>query len=223
MVSLPVGSDPKIGRVAAFLANIGVNSAHAARSPRRTDGSFLVLPIPEAVPWGPPMRRLSDPGLEDLRDAAPPGWAGRPVHLDPDFRSPVPTYGDNCRTAGRAFSLRRAGPGDVIWFAARLHGAEAKGLHLVGRLIVDAVLADVTKDPGRGWWDRNAHVLRGRATGMWNSFWVFQGAPGSGWLPRAIPVGRRTLEALFGACSWPDHASEQQVIAWHTRAVRRIA
>ena len=219
----PASASLRSGPVAAFLANIGVNASHTARSPLHADGSFLVLPIPEAGAWAAPMRRLQDPDLAELASAAPERWLGRPVHLDPDLSASTPTYGDNCRTAGRAFSLRRAKPGDGIWFAARLHGLGSAGLHLVGRLEIAAVAADVCEDPGPGWWDRNAHVLRARATGVWNSFWVFQGTDRSGWLPRAIPLRLRTVEDLFGHCAWPPHATEQQVIAWHTRAVRRIA
>jgi len=85
--------------MAAFLANVGVNAAHRVRSPLHPDGSFELLPIPEKEPWAPPMLRL--PGI----------WAGRAVHLDPDLAGRPPTYGDNCRTAGRAFSLRQAPPG----------------------------------------------------------------------------------------------------------------
>lgn len=211
--------------MAAFLANIGVNAAHAARSRLNPDGSFTVLPIPEKSPATAPMRTLADPDLADLAGLAPANWRSKAVHLDPDFRSDPPTYGDNCRTAGRAFNLRRAQRGDVIWFAARLHdaGGGAARLHLVGRLEIADIAADVTTDPGPGWWDRNAHVLRARATKDWNSFWVFRGTRDSGWLPSAPPITRPLLEQLFGAWEWPAHASEQQVIAWHTRAVRRIA
>lgn len=212
--------------MSAFLANIGANAAHAARSPLYADGSFTVLPIPEAGTTGPPMRTLADEDLADLAELAPPTWRARhsAVHLDPDFRSDPPTYGDNCRTAGRAFNLRRAQPLDVIWFIARLHRGRSAAVHLVGKLTIDAIAEDMTDDPGPGWWDRNAHVLRGRATGTWNSFWVFKGVrEESRWLPYAIPVTRATLESLLGPKDWPPHASEQQVIAWHTRAIRRIA
>jgi putative DNA base modification enzyme with NMAD domain len=210
--------------VAAYLANVGVNAAHSARSPLNDDGSFTVLPIPEAGPARAPMRSLGDPDLQDLARLAPPSWRSRAVHLDPDFRSASPTYGDNCRTAARAFNLRRAEPGDVIWFVARLHDPrQSAALHVVGKLQVARVLRDVTEDPGPGWWDANAHVRRGRATYAWNSFWVFEGTQDSGWLPVAIKLTRPTLESLFGLWDWPSRATEQQVIAWHTRAVRRIA
>src|SRR5215831_13213019 len=76
--------------MAAFLANVGVNAAHRVRSPLFPDGSFVVYPIPEAQPWAPPMRRL------------PEVWDDRAVHIDPDLDGNPPTYGDNCRTAGRA-------------------------------------------------------------------------------------------------------------------------
>lgn len=212
--------------MAAFLANIGVNAAHTARSPLAADGSFTVLPIPETTAARPPMRTLADADLADLAELAPPSWRSRTraVHLDPDFRSDPPTYGDNCRTAGRAFNLRRAQPLDVIWFIARLHDGCSGAMQLVGKLTIEAIAQDITTDPGPGWWDRNAHVLRGRATNAWNSFWLFKGIRHeSGWLPYALPLTRATLEALLGPKQWPAHASEQQVIAWHTRAIRRIA
>src|ERR1700752_1181419 len=91
--------------MAAFLANVGVNASHSVNSPLRADGTFELLPIPETVPWRPPMVR---------------GWRNKGVHRDPDFPSPPATYGDNCRRAGRAFSLRRARKGDLIVFIARL-------------------------------------------------------------------------------------------------------
>ncbi|HEX6488985.1 MAG TPA: hypothetical protein VF137_08980 [Candidatus Dormibacteraeota bacterium] len=209
--------------MAAFLANVGVNASHAARSPLRSDGSFTVLPIPERGQGASPMRHLDDAELQDLAALAPLSWRTRAVHLDPDFRTDPPTYGDNCRTAGRAFSLRRALPGDVIWFAARLHPAAAPpSLHLVAQLTIDAIEPDVTSDPGPGWWDGNAHVRRARANLSWDSFWVFRGAEPSGWLPAAIPFTRALAQQLFGPWEWPSTATEQQVIAWHTRAVRRI-
>ncbi len=210
--------------MAAFLANVGVNSSHAARSPLRADGTFHLLPIPERVPWASPMRRLSDPDLAPLSDIAPPRWRDRPVHLDPDFSSAVPTYGDNCRRAGRAFSLRKTVPGDVLIFIARL--AEPTGrarFHLVGKLVVDAVLPDVTCDPGPGWWDANAHVRRARAHGHWDSFWVFRGGAGSHLLETGRPFTRVEAESVFGPeWAWDTGRTELQTIASHTRAVRRL-
>ena len=204
-----------------FLANVGVNAGHAARSPLFADGSFELLPIPEPRPWRVPMLRLRD--LPHLRVRAPRSWRNRAVHLDPDFNSPTPTYGDNCRRAGRAFSLRRAQVGDLIFFLARLQPADGNAaFHLVGCLDIEDSLTDVTRDPGPGWWDANAHVRRARATNLWDSFWVFKGGGDSRLFTRAIPFTRFETVAVFGETHWPGHRSEQQIIGSYTRAVRRI-
>src|SRR5260370_23236477 len=132
--------------MAAFLANVGVNSAHAARSPLFADGRFVLLPIPERDPWAPPMLRLGD--ISGLAAHAPAAWRERAVHLDPDFSEPTPTYGDNCRPSGRAFSLRRAASGGLIAVLARLHPPRGPpGFHVLGGVAVCAVLADSTSDP----------------------------------------------------------------------------
>jgi hypothetical protein len=198
--------------MAAFLANVGVNAAHRVSSPLLPDGSFLLRPIPEVQAWAPPMLRL------------PEVWGDRAVHLDPDLAGDPPTYGDNCRTAGRAFSLRKAVPGDLICFLARLQPeAEPASFHLVGVLRLSEIAADLTGDPGPGWWDANAHLRRARAGAGWNSFWVFRGRYGSRLLPRAVRFGRREAEATLGpGLRWPAHRSEQQTIGSYTRAVRRL-
>ncbi len=153
----------------------------------------------------------------------PQVWGGRAVHQDPDFDSAVPTYGDNCRTAGRAFALRRARSGDLIVFLARLHDADGRaGFHLVASLEIGAVLADVAADPGPGWWDGNAHVLRARATGAWNQFWVFRGTLRSRRFPYSRALDRGLAGALLPDISWPPTRTELQVIGSHTRAVRRL-
>jgi hypothetical protein len=209
--------------VAAFLANVGVNAGHAARSPLFDDGTFALLPIPERCPWREPMLRFRD--LARLHIYVPGSWCQLAAHLDPDLTSLAPTYGDNCRRAGRAFSLRRAQRGDLIVFLARLHATDNRaGFHLVGHLEVDDVLADVNREPGPGWWDGNAHVRRARATGRWDEFWVFKGTPNSGPLERAITFGRRETELLFGEARtrWPSHRTEPQIIGSYTRAVRRV-
>jgi len=206
--------------VAAFLANVGVNAAHRARSPLFGDGSFALLPIPEHLPWRKPMLRVRD--LPQVRLHAPRRWSDIAVHLDPDLTSTVATYGDNCRRAGRAFSLRRAQPGDIVVFLARLHGAEP-GFHLVGLLEIAEALRDVTEDPGPGWWDDNAHVRRARAGAEWDRFWVFRGTKRSRLFDRAIPFTRKETAALFGpTCRWPSHRTELQTIGSYPRAVRRV-
>jgi len=200
--------------MAVFLANVGANAAHRVRSPLHQDGSFLLHPIPEPDPWREPMRRL------------PAVWGDRAVHLDPDLDGDPPTYGDNCRTAGRAFSLRRAEPGDAIVFIARLHPAAGgpPGFFLVGRLDVAEVRRDVTADPGPGWWDGNAHVRRGRAIGRWNSFWLFRGDDRSRYLDRAVPFGRMEADHVFeSGLHWRAGRTDLQTIGSATRAVRRLA
>lgn len=199
--------------MAAYLANIGANSSHRVRSPLLPDGTFVLVPIPETLSWAPPMRRL------------PEVWGDAAVHLDPDLSGDPPTYGDNCRSAGRAFSLRRAEPGDVIVFMARLHPTtgDRAGFYLVGSLTVTEVKADVTADPGSGWWEANAHVRRARAGAPWNSFWVFQGGRCSRFFDRAVPFRRLEADWVFGATwNWRPDRTDLQTIASYTRAVRRL-
>jgi hypothetical protein len=209
--------------VAAFLANVGTNSSHAARSPVFEDGSFLLMPIPERDEWSPPMLRLSD--VPGLAAHAPAAWKSRAVHLDPDLSAALPTYGDNCRRAGRAFSLRKAAAGDLIVFLARLHPENATpGFHLVGCLSIDDAIIDVTADPGKGWWDCNAHVRRARATGRWDSFWVFKGAAEkTRAFTKAHRFARDEAESVFGrGWQWRLSRTELQTIGSYTRAVRRV-
>ena len=208
--------------MAVFLANVGVNAAHSARSPLFPDRSFTLLPIPERHEWRPPMLRIRD--LKALAHHAPRSWLDRAVHLDPDLSSAHQTYGDNCRRAGRAFSLRRAKPGDLIVFFARLQPTHGEpGFHLVGCLAIEDAITDVQEDPGSGWWDGNAHIRRARATDTWDEFWVFKGATSSHTFERAVPFGRQQAETVLGAdLSWPSHRTELQTIGSYTRAVRRI-
>jgi hypothetical protein len=208
--------------VAAFLANVGVNASHTARSPLFEDGTFELLPIPERHPWRRPMLRLRD--LARLHIYAPRSWRDLAVHVDPDLASVTPTYGDNCRNAGRAFSLRRAEPGDLIVFLARLQPENTPAaFHLVGCLEIENALEDVIRDPGPGWWDGNAHVRRARASGTWDSFWVFGGTSRSRLLGRAVPFTRAEMARVLGpSTTWPAHRTELQTIGSHTRAVRRI-
>ncbi len=208
--------------MAVFLANVGVNSAHAAHSPLFDDGTFELLPIPERHPWRPPMLRLAD--LADKGTYAPPSWGTRAVHLDPDLDTPQPTYGDNCRRAGRAFSLRRARVGDLIAFLARLQPRDqAAGFHLVGCLEIEDSLEDVSRDPGPGWWDANAHVRRARATGTWEEFWVFKGTPTTRLFRRAVPFRLGEAQTVFGnTLRRRAHRTELQTIGSYTRAVRRV-
>jgi hypothetical protein len=207
--------------VAAYLANVGVNAGHAAASPLFEDGTFELIPIPESLPWRPPMLRFAD----IAGSTVPTSWNTRAAHLDPDLAGPAPTYGDNCRTAGRAFSLRRAQRGDLIAFVARLKDRQdAATFHIVGCLVIEDVVADVTADPGEGWWDANAHVRRARAHGAWNSFWVFRGAAtGTRIFEKAVPFARDQATTVFGdGWLWRSKRTELQTIGSYTRAVRRV-
>jgi len=209
--------------VAAFLANVGANSSHAARSPMFGDGSFVLVPIPERDSWAPPMLRVGD--VAGLAAHAPAAWGNKAIHLDPDLSAPTPTYGDNCRRAGRAFSLRRAAAGDLIVFLARLHPENSPpSFHLVGCLSIEDALIDMTADPGPGWWDCNAHVRRARATGRWDSFWVFKGASeNTRAFAKAHRFARDEAESVFGpGWQWRASRTELQTIGSYTRAVRRV-
>ncbi len=202
--------------MAAYLANVGATAAHRVASTLNPDGSFTLAPIPEPVAWAPPMLRYRDlPALAEV--PVPRTWLDRAVHADPDLAGRPATYGDNCSTAGRAFSLRRAQPGDLVVFAARVAGA----IRLVGALEVDAVLRDVGAEPGPGWWDGNAHLRRARATGAWNGFWVFRGSDRSGLFRRALLLDRQLAGTLL-PIAWNPRRTEQQSLASHTRAVRRL-
>ena len=199
--------------MAVYLANVGANASHRARSPLFADGSFVLYPIPEPQAWRPPMQRLPDV------------WGDLAVHADPDLEGDPPTYGDNCRTAGRAYSLRRAETGDAIVFVARLHpvSGDQPGFYLVGSLCVAEVKPDLTADPGPGWWDGNAHVRRARAGGPWNSFWIFRGDGRSRYFDRAIPFRRDEADHVFaGAWRWPEDRSDLQTIGSYTRSIRTI-
>ena len=206
--------------MAAFLANVGVNAGHAAESPIFEGGRFELIPIPEAQPWRQPMLRFADITTRSV----PASWAARAAHVDPDLNTTTPTYGDNCRTAGRAFSLRRAERGDLIAFVARLRTQDGHaGFHMVGCLHIDDVLQDVTHEPGKGWWDTNAHVRRARAHNDWNSFWVFRGGAGSRLFDSAVPFTRAEAAHVFGdTWLWRANRTELQTIGSYTRAVRRV-
>src|SRR5690242_17821333 len=87
----------------AFLANVGANASHRARSPIFADRRFELVPIPEAVDLDGPalvrfgdLRCFNDPD-RPLSAYLPPDWRARAAHYDPEFDTN--TYGDNCRRA----------------------------------------------------------------------------------------------------------------------------
>jgi hypothetical protein len=116
-------------------------------------------------------------------------------------------------------------PGDTIVFMARLHPRcdDPPGFFLVGSLSIAEIRADLTADPGPGWWDRNAHVCHARAVGRWNSFWVFRGDGRSRYFDRAVPFRRAETDQVFGGTwTWRDERTELQTIGSYTRTVRRL-
>src|SRR5260370_29851161 len=65
----------------------------------------------------------------------------------------------------------------------------------------------MTADPGPGWWDCNAHVRRARASGRWDSFWVFKGAAEkTRAFAKALRFARDEAESVFGR-GWQWRAS----------------
>lgn len=138
--------------VRLFVANVGVNSADAAkrglRSPVFADGRFELIPIKEPEEYrglagSPKYRDLPGWTVHDPRLAAfvPERFWSYTVHHDPDFE--CVTYGDLVGPrASRASNLSEVVPGDDLWFVARLwsfDGGRFIGdgeFFLVGRLAV---------------------------------------------------------------------------------------
>jgi len=107
----------------------------------------------------------------------------------------------------------------------RLHPANSPpSFHLVGCLSIEEALIDMTADPGPGWWDCNAHVRRARATGRWDSFWVFKGAAEkTRAFAKAHRFERDEAESVFGrGWRWRPSRTDLQTIGSYTRAVRRV-
>lgn len=162
-------------------------------------GVFVYVPIPDAGPFHPGMRRayssLRTP-LSELARAVgcaddptlrlPAHLARRAMHLDPDFDRL--TYGDNGDRRGRGVAA--LAPGDLIVFFAGLRPVGALGpgslcYALIGLYTVAEVvrLPDVTRDR----WDDNAHTRRRRHH---PGDVIVRARPGdSGRLRRALPIG----------------------------------
>ena len=231
---------PPDSRSRVFLVNVGANASHAVRSPLFPDGSFELLPIPEDrdrwAPTLPAYARIpcwNDPS-ESLGRYVPDRHRGTLVHDDPEFRSR--TYGDNPNRSSRAAGLRACGPGDYLFFLARLtphdgaRFAGAPGFFLVGFFLVDAVLRDVTAYPHGADFARfgaNAHVRRAAYhRAALDAFWVWGGSPsGSLRFPKAVPLTREVCDAaLRDARSrpwrWGSGRTELQRIGSYTRSAR---
>ncbi len=225
-----------------FLVNVGANASHPVRSPLFPDGSFEVLPIPEErehwAPTLPAYARIpcwNDPS-ESLGQYVPDHYRATLVHDDPEFRTF--TYGDNPNHSPRAAGLRPCGPGDYLFFVARLtphDGARffgAPGFFLVGFFLVDGVLRDVTDYPHGEDFARfgaNAHVRRATYhRGALDSFWVWSGSPSESvrfW--NAVPLTRSTCDVALRSArgkpwKWGHGRTDLQWIGSYTRSARLV-
>jgi hypothetical protein len=239
---------PRTGRRAEdgriFLVNVGVNASHGGiRSPIFSDGTFEMLPIPEerslwapTLPAYPKLTCFNDPD-ETLANYVSDRYRNVRLHDDPEFRTF--TYGDNPNTAPRAAGLRACGPGDYLFFVARLVRYEggrflkdAAGFYLVGYLLVEEVLEDVTVFlKGRDFtvFGRNAHVQRAvYHRKALDGFWVWKGSPErSKRFHYAVPLDRALCESTLcdangSAWRWDSSRSELQVIGSYTRSGRMV-
>ena len=235
----PVPVDP---RSRIFLVNVGANASHAVRSPLFPDGSFELLPIPEErerwAPTLPAYARIpcwNDPS-ESLGRYVPDRYRGTLVHDDPEFRTF--TYGDNPNRSPRATGLRRCGPGDYLFFLARLSlhdGTQfigSPGFFLIGFFLVKDVLRDVTEYPHGEDFARfgaNAHVRRATYhRSALDSFWVWSGSPSNSVrFPKAVPLTRQVCDATLRDArgepwNWGPGRTELQRIGSYTRSARLV-
>ena len=232
---------PGTDKPSIFLANVGANSSHRFLSPLFDDGTFEFITIPEEqFAAGPHSVRYRDLlSHYDPNDSLARWIPGRlldaATHFDPEFGTN--TYGDNCERAPRAFGLKEARPGDLMFFLVRLaRCSEGRftgktGFFLIGFIEVESVFRAPSDPAGAASPDRyaaNAHVRRAMNNGRWwDGFWVFAGTDRSTRFERAVPVDRtfadRVLRTATGEpYTWSTNRSELQVIGSYTRACRRI-
>ena len=226
-----------------FLVNVGVNASHGSiRSPLFSDGTFELLPIPEAralwsptLPAYPKLACFNDP-TETLATYVSDHYRNIRLHDDPEFRTF--TYGDNPNASPRAAGLRACGPGDYLFFVARLVPyADGRfrgdpGFYLVGFLLVEEVLKDVTVFPnGRDFtlFGANAHVRRAAYhRNALDGFWVWKGSSErSSRLRYAVPLDRAMCQATLRDARgtpwrWDAGRSDLQVIGSYTRSGRMV-
>ena len=226
------------------MVNVGVNASHGAlRSPIFPDGTFEFLSIPEerglwspTLPAYPKLAAHNDLD-KTLADYAPVSrWNDR-LHDDPEFRTF--TYGDNPQTTGRGAGLKSCGPGDYIFFLARLVGHDGgtrftgpAGFYLIGFFRVAEVLRDVETYPtGRDFtvFGANAHIRRAAYhAGALNKFWVWKGDPDASLrLPIAVPLDHELaestlLDAQRRPWTWSADRTELQTIGSYTRSGRLV-
>lgn len=232
---------PNAYKPSIFLANVGANSSHRFLSPLFDDGTFEFITIPEEPSAAGPhsvryrdLRSYYDAG-ESLARWVPDRLLDAATHFDPEFGSN--TYGDNCERAPRAFGLKEARVGDLIFFLVRLAHWSADrftgetGFFLIGFIEVEAIFrapGDPTGAASPARFAANAHVRRALNNDrFWDEFWVFAGTDRSTRFDRAVPVDRPFADQVLRTASgepyaWPTNRSELQVIGSYTRACRRI-
>ncbi len=232
---------PSADQPSIFLANVGANSSHRFLSPLFDDGTFELITIPEE-PFAAgshsvryrDLRSHYDPN-ESLARWIPNRLLDSATHFDPEFGTN--TYGDNCERAPRAFGLKEARPGDLMFFLVRLARWSAEqftgetGFFLIGFIEVESVFRAPSDPSGAvapARYAANAHVRRALNDGRWwDAFWVFAGTDRSTRFPRAVPLDRAFADRILRTASgkpyaWPINRSELQVIGSYTRACRRI-
>ena len=163
-----------------YLVNVGVNHTHKLRSPIFSDKRFEFIPIPEEVPISECLQTVIQPITYDylhcyntsdkLLSFFPERLQSRHkqcvVHYDPNFNNPndAPyaafTYGDVPYCNVRAASLKRAQPGDLLFFLANLAsfddhtgrfnpGPGQRCFYLIGFIEIELVL-EYWYQAGRG-------------------------------------------------------------------------
>lgn len=232
---------PSADKPSIFLANVGANSSHRFLSPLFDDGTFEFITIPEEpFAEGPhsvryrDLRSHYDPN-EPLAKWVPDRLLDLATHFDPEFGTN--TYGDNCERAPRAFGLKEARTGDLMFFLVRLARWSAgrftgeTGFFLIGFIEVESVFRAPSDPSGAASPNRyaaNAHVRRAMNNGrFWDGFWVFVGTNRSTRFHRAVPVDRAFADLVLRTASgrpyaWSTNRTELQVIGSYTRACRRI-
>ena len=229
------------GKPSIFLANVGANSSHRFLSPLFDDGSFELITIPEEPFADGPhsvryrdLRSHYDPS-ESLARWVPDRLLDKATHFDPEFGTN--TYGDKCERAPRAFGLKEARPGDLIFFLVRLARWSAgrftgeTGFFMIGFIEVESVFRAPTGPSGAvvpARFAANAHVRRAMNNDrFWDEFWVFAGTDRSTRFDRAVPVDRAFADSVLRTASGEPYAftpnrTDLQVIGSYTRACRRI-
>lgn len=248
------------------IINVGVNASHGKlRSPIYDDGTFGFVPIPCCSPKDcpdelgncsqcieeysvfPRYNELVSPYGRHISEFIPSRYLKMRTHNDPEFISF--TYGDFPTSYPRASNLTKLGPGDCLFFLARLvkwtnDFTNEAGFYPIGFLKIERVFDenDLFNIVSSRRFDetfekikRNAHMLMSQrypefwledALG-WNSSWVFLGSRRSRRFRCAVPFNRKLadetmLDAEGRKWTWPTNKTELQRIGSYTRSCRII-